>query len=73
MQEFFRYFFGQGTQQEFCGEEIGNTDGSAKEEFPDARIVWDVPFQKTAYSNDITRLSLQTLSDEDLDRLEALL
>ena len=36
---------------------------------PDSQIIWDVPFQKTAYTNDTTQLSVQTLSEEDLDTL----
>ena len=29
----------QRKKEKFCGEEIGNTDGSAKEKFPDARVI----------------------------------
>ena len=36
---------------------------------PEAQIRWDVPFQGTAHPDDTTGLSIQTLSDQDLETL----
>ena len=40
-----------------------------RERLPEAELRWDVPFQGTAHPDDTTGLSIQTLSDEDLDTL----
>ena len=40
-----------------------------RERLPEAEIRWDVPFQGTAHPDDTTGLSIQTLSDADLDTL----
>lgn len=37
---------------------------------PDCVIYWDVPFQDTVYSNDITELTLTTLTEEDVERMD---
>jgi len=38
-------------------------------ELPDSEIHWNVPFQDTAYPEDVTGISVRSLSDRDLERL----
>jgi len=52
------------------GRDLSIDDYEAiRQELPDCEIFWDVPFQNTAYANDTTSLSVQTLSDKDLETL----
>ena len=41
-----------------------------REAFPDCRIAWDVPFQNAAYANDITEMTVTSISGEDIDQLQ---
>ena len=43
-----------------------------RQEFPDIRILWDVPFQGRRYSMDTQKLVLTELSDKDLEMLDYL-
>ena len=36
---------------------------------PECEIRWDVPFQETAYPNDVTQITVTTLSEADLEAL----
>ena len=40
-----------------------------REKIPDTEVYWDVPFQRTSYPNDIRYLSLQTLSEADIEQI----
>lgn len=42
---------------------------SLRKELPECKILWDVPFQNTAYPDDTTGISLYTISDQDLSVL----
>ena len=37
---------------------------------PDCEIIWDVPFQNSAYPSNTTNLTVTSLSEEDLDTLD---
>lgn len=43
---------------------------SVHAQLPNCEILWDVPFQGGTYSNDITSLTVTSLSDKDLEMLE---
>ena len=40
-----------------------------REELPESRILWSIPFQNSAYPDDTTRLTVRQLSDQDLSVL----
>ena len=42
---------------------------TVQSQLPDCVVYWDVPFQDTTYSNDITSLTLTTLAVEDIEQL----
>lgn len=43
---------------------------SVRSQLPDCEIFWDVPFQGGSQSNDITELTIKTLSAEDIARMD---
>ena len=43
-----------------------------KESLPNCEITWDVPFQDTVYPDDTTEISVTTLSEEDMKRMQYL-
>lgn len=43
---------------------------SVREQLPDCEIVWDVPFQGSAVSSDSASLSITSLSEEDIARMD---
>ena len=43
-----------------------------KESLPHCEIAWDVPFQNTVYSSDITEIAVTSLSQQDVERLQYL-
>ncbi len=60
-----------GEQLDLRGQEISlDTYLTLTEKKPDCDILWDVPFQGTAYSSDIRELAVTSLSDQDLAMLE---
>lgn len=40
-----------------------------RQELPESRILWNIPFQNSAYPDDTTRLTVRELSDRDLKML----
>ena len=54
------------------GEDISEGHYLAvRDQLPNCSIFWDVPFQGTKYANDTTRLTLNSLTEEDIRVLEA--
>lgn len=41
-----------------------------RQQLPDCEILWDVPFQGTCYSSDITQLSVSSLTEADMQALD---
>ena len=41
-----------------------------QEAFPNCSISWDVPFQNTVYADDITEISVTSLTEEDVKQLQ---
>lgn len=42
---------------------------SVRAQMPDCTVYWDVPFQGTTYSNDITSLTITSLTVEDIEQM----
>lgn len=43
---------------------------TVQSQLPDCVVYWDVPFQDTTYSNDITALTITALAMEDIEQLQ---
>lgn len=53
------------------GQEISEEHyNSVHSQLPNCEILWDVTFQGTKYSSDITALTVSTLSDEDIQQMD---